>query len=304
LLFRGISLTNHSILQIYLAIGGVAKYLDKVISGQTAMEFIDSSFFTEDAELRCEFGALYSATFENHLLHIKIAKILSNSMKGLTRNEIIIKSNNEIKTGSTLTIALDELVAASFVKPIKSLSFDKRSKGKNEIRYKLVDEYSLFYFKWLEANHVDFNAGGVSNYWHTVVNSNTYNNWIGHAFESVCHKHIKEIKEKLNIIDNVSPYWWKTTAIDGSPGAEIDLLIQRHGKDKSINICELKFYNGLYSMGQNDYENIKNKLSAFRLKTNFKDNIFLTIITSEGAVKNKYYNEIVQNQISLDDLFG
>lgn len=300
---KGIKLSNKTILELYFAIGGVAEYLNKIKKGKSSPEIIEELFFTENAEMRKEFYALFSATFKNHKIHLIICEILSNSVGGLTRAQIIKRSSGRLKSTRELSEALIELSEASFLKKTIPFSPDSRSKGKNELLYKLIDEYSLFYFKWIHGNTVSFDDTGLEGYWTNLINSNAYNNWAGHAFESICHKNILKIKEKIKIIAPTSIHWWRTSPTTKRPGAEIDLLIRRLGKDNSVNICELKFYKDPLEITKAMKENIKNKVESFKEKNPSIENVFVTLITLSGSIKNQHYKDIIDNELTLEDLF-
>ena len=63
------------------------------------------------------------------------------------------------------------------------------------------------------------------------------------AFEAVCLKHVAQIKKGLGIEGiKTEESAWRYVPGKGQneKGAQIDLLIDR--KDRSINICEMKFY--------------------------------------------------------------
>lgn len=45
------------------------------------------------------------------------------------------------------------------------------------------------------------------------------------------------------------------------------------------------------------------KINVFKQKTNTRKNVFLTFITSKGLESNKYKTALVQNELTLNDLF-
>ena len=64
----------------------------------------------------------------------------------------------------------------------------------------------------------------------------------------------------------------------------------------------LKFANGQYLITR-DYDlNLRNKIEAFKLATDCRESIQLVMITTYG-IKINEYSSVVQNQITLDDLF-
>ena len=72
--------------------------------------------------------------------------------------------------------------------------------------------------------------------------------------------------------------------------------------DNTINLCEMKFSEGEFSINK-DYEKIlRNKIVRFMEETKTRKSIQLTFISSYGLQRNMY-SGIVQNEVVLNDLF-
>ena len=87
----------------------------------------------------------------------------------------------------------------------------------------------------------------------------------------------------------------------GLPGAQVDLFIDR--RDATINICEIKFSEGLYTIDKKYAGELRSKLDVFRKSTGTRKNLFLTMITTFGLTENAYSRELVQQSVTLNDLF-
>jgi len=85
-------------------------------------------------------------------------------------------------------------------------------------------------------------------------------------------------------------------------GFQIDLIIDR--KDESINLCEVKFYNGPFTINKSYYHQLINKRQRFIEYTGTKKQIFLTFITNYGLVENDYAAEVVDASIMLEDMLS
>ncbi len=83
--------------------------------------------------------------------------------------------------------------------------------------------------------------------------------------------------------------------------AQIDLLIDR--RDQVINLCECKFSLDNFTIDKSYSENLRSKMAIFKSATNTKKAVYLTMITSYGIDKNKYANQLVQNEVTMEDLF-
>lgn len=94
---------------------------------------------------------------------------------------------------------------------------------------------------------------------------------------------------------------WSNTATVKHKGTQIDLIIDR--ADHCINLCEIKFYNNHYQMTKLDVERLNHKREIFQQVTQTQKTLFITLITSYGAIENDFYHQAVDGQIKLDDLF-
>jgi len=160
--------------------------------------------------------------------------------------------------------------------------------------YRLSDEYSLFYLKFIEPNRLSKNKG----LWLKLYNKPSYKSWAGFSFESLCLKHVEQIKTALQIagIYTIEGSWTDKNNV------QIDLLIDRD--DNVTNLCELKYYDGIFKIDKRYAENLEKKIRVFKQKTRTSKNIFLTFITSKGLENNKYKSALVQNELTLNDLFA
>lgn len=273
-----------------MAMGGIPPYLKNVKKSESAAQAIDKICFSKDGYLTGEFDNLYNSLFEKAANHIKVVRALSTKSKGLTRQEIIEETS--LNSGGGTTQVLAELEQSGFIS--SAIPYEKTSK---DAIYRLTDEYSLFHLKFMEKN----SASG-KDVWLKISSSNTYHIWSGMAFESVCLKHAPEIKKALGIEGiETEERSWRFVPSKKEEGAQIDLLIDR--KDKVINICEMKFYKGEYSIDKSYAAELERKLRVFREKTKTKKTLFLTLITTYGVKENNYYTSLVQKSLTMDALF-
>lgn len=227
---RGIRLDHYQIVELYMAMGGVPQYLKEVKAGESPAQAINRICFSKDGFLRGEFPNLFRSLFDNSQYHTEVVYALSKKAKGLTRNEIIDACS--FSSGGWATQVLDELTESGFITPY--VPFDRKVK---DSIYKLTDEYSLFYSRFIEpAKGFDKDA------WQRISSGASWKAWSGYAFESLCMKHINAVKRGLGIegvYTEVSV--WRYAGSMDDQGAQIDLLIDR--QDRCINLCEIKFVN-------------------------------------------------------------
>ena len=285
--YKNVNLSRYQVLHLYMALGGVPHYLKEVKKGQSATQNIHRICFEKNGLLVNEFDNLYNALFVNARQHISIIQALSSKNKGLSRAEILAAT--KFTDGGSFTRLLVELEQSDFIS-----SFLPFNKVKKETLYRLTDEYSLFYLKFMR------NKKNVN--WLQLGATQTYKTWSGYAFENVCYKHINKIKEALGITavyTEVSSIFYKGDS--KGKGAQIDLLIDR--QDKVINVCEAKFYDKPFLISKSYVAELQNKLQVFQNKTGTRKTLFLTLITPYGIEKNQHSIGFVQQEVTAENLF-
>lgn len=277
---RKIHWNRYAYVQLYMAIGGIPHYLEKIQRGDSVATAIDRLCFQKDGVLVNEFNQVFTSLFENASIHIKLVETLALSQKGLTRSEIISKSN--INSGGTLSHTLRELIESGFVS--ESQPYNKVK----ETLYRLSDEYSIFYQRFIKPNK--------NSSWVTLYNSRSYITWCGFAFETLCLKHVRQIIKQLGISGmSVNSVSWRNSL------AQIDLLLDR--SDRCINLCEIKFSESEFVISKSYLESLQRKKEVFKNDLKSRKNLFVTFITAFGVKENDYYNNIVDNQITVDCFF-
>jgi hypothetical protein len=287
---KNIKLARFEVLQIYMAIGGIPFYLQGIHVGETAPQAIDKLCFSKDGLLREEFNNLYQSLFENSHHHKKVLVELAKKANGLTRNEIIEQC--KFSSGGTITKILIDLEESGLIS-----AYTLFGKKENDNVYKLTDEFCLFYLKFI----VPSKLSGTGT-WVRLTASRAYINWGGIAFESVCQKHIVQIKNRLGIsgvLTNVS--FWRQFSTKNQKGAQIDLVLDRH--DQCTNLGEIKFASTHFVIDKKYAAEIDNKTGVFRKMTKTKKVLFPTMITPYGVMSNEYSIGRIQSSVVMDDLF-
>jgi uncharacterized protein len=280
---------RYQIIQLYMTVGGIPYYLDAVNPELSATQNIQALFFDNNSFLKNEFLNLYRSLFRKHEIYEKVVEILSTKTQGLQRSEIVTLS--DISSGGTLTKVLTDLEESGFISSYTSL--DQKT---NHTLYRLSDFYTAFYFKFIQSNQYS-----GKNAWINLLDNPIHRAWQGFTFEQVCLSHIEQIKKALGIHGILSrEATWKGKNEEKS--AQIDLLIDR--RDQVINICEAKFSIDKYTITKEYSEKLRSKISIFKEATKTKKSVFLTMITTYGIEKNKHSTSIIQNEITMNDLFS
>ena len=288
---KNILFNRHQILECYMILGGIPYYWSLLKKGKSLAQNIDDLFFKENASLSNEYENLYSALFNKPEHYLKIIDALCTTNKGLTREEI--SNITGIPSSGCLSNKLLELEKCGFIR--KYIPFGYKQ---NNCIYQLIDNYTLFHYKFLKNNVHN------ENYWKELVNSPKINSWTGFAFERVCLEHIPQIKKALGIsgvYTEINSWKCEKDNENGIFGSQIDLLIVR--KDQVINVCEMKYSTTDYVVDADFDKDIKRKISDLIKKSKTKYSIYPTLITTYGVIENAYSNEL-QSIITSDDLFA
>ncbi|GGG96487.1 AAA family ATPase [Pedobacter zeae] len=289
---RKIKLDKYQLLQVYMTMGGIPQYLKEIEPGESVAQVTDRLFFTKDGLLLEEFKNLYYSLFDKAENHIDIVRALAKKSKGLTRTEII--NACKLSSGGYATQLLAELAESGFITPY--VPFGKSTK---DALYKLTDEYSIFYLKFIDGNK----ATGAGT-WLKFYSGTSWKSWGGYAFESICMKHISQIKKAIgieNVYAEIS-VWRYLPKNKEEQGAQIDLLIDRN--DSCINICEMKFSVAPFEISKSYQKELDNKLKVFQLQTGTRKALFLTMITTYGVKNGTNYPGLVQKELTMDILFA
>lgn len=283
LVSRGVEWNRLQTAECYMILGGIPQYLSYIERGLSLSQNVDKLFFTQNALLRNEYDFLFRSLFKEDSLCRQIVEILAKKAAGMTRKEI--REGLRINDSGLLTEALRDLTDCDFIRQYSA--FGKRER---DTLFQLTDLFSLFHLR-----HVATYRGQDENHWQNLLDSPSRRAWCDYSFEQLCLHHIGQIKRKLGISGVQSDIFsWR------SEGAQIDLLIDR--RDQVINLCEMKFSQGLYEITRQYDEHLRERRETFRSKTKTRKALHLSFVTTYG-VKEGLYKGNIQSEITLDDLF-
>ncbi|MDR3295096.1 MAG: ATP-binding protein, partial [Clostridiales Family XIII bacterium] len=284
---KGVVMSPYQIIETYMVFGGVPFYLNLISKRKSPAQNINDLCFGTDGELTGEFEVLYASLFRKAERHVSAVRALATKNKGLTRDEIAKLA--KLPKGGTLSGVLKELELSGFIRVYRP--FGKKARG---ALYQLADPFTLFHFNFME--------GGKTNdesFWIHALESGGHHAWSGYAFEQVCQWHVREIKAALGISGMIADVaGWRSEK--SGPAAQIDLVIDR--SDGVINLCELKYANGEYTVTKEYDSKLRNKRDAFLRETKTKKALHTTFVTVYGLFRNVYAANI-QSEVTADALF-
>lgn len=279
----GLVINRQQIVECYMIMGGIPYYWSLLSRGMSLDQNVDHLFFSPDGELFDEFSSLYRSLFRNPEPYLKIIQELGKKKRGMSTEEI--SSASKMQKNGHLSSCLSDLESCGFIR--EYVPYGKRKKNS---LWQLIDNYTLFYYQFLERKKEKDDR-----YWTNSIGTPVRNTWAGLAFEMLGLQHLSQIKKALGISGIVSAACsWQTR------GAQIDLLIDR--KDQVVNICEMKYCGDEYIIDSETAAGLRRKRELFMAETGCKKAVHITLVTPYGVKHNSHANEI-QSVVTFDDLF-
>ena len=286
--YAHIQMSQYDILQSYMVFGGIPYYISYFQKGLSFEQNVDKILFGNKPRLRDEFNRLFAAIFNNPEESKKVVRLLATRHVGFTREEI--SKATEIPLGGGLTNTLAALMESDFI-----TRYTPYGKARSVECYKLVDNFCLFWLKYVEAN------GHEAEFASDHLTSDIMRAWHGVAFEEVCWQHIEYIKRALQIAGVKSTVSaWSVKGDDEQEGVQIDLLIFRN--DHVVNLCEMKFASSPYVISKVEEMRLRHRIEMLKSTLSPKQTVHLTMITTYGVAYGKH-SGIVQKEVKMEDLF-
>ena len=287
-----ITMDRYAIMEGYMVLGGIPSYWTKLEKGKSIYQNIDAFFGGQNAIFRNELQYLYSSLFENPEPYYDIINALGRQRRstGMSRMDLI-----------TATGAADTGTFSKHLRELEDCGFIRRYRGygkkEREALYQLIDNFTLFHYKFLDKGITD------GAFYSHSLDLPARRAWAGSAFERVCLWHIDQIKKALGIngiLTDVTAFAVKADAEKGIAGSQIDLVIER--RDRVIDLCEMKFSTEEYVIDKKYDADLRRKRSDFKRATGTRSSVVTVMITPFGLFENGYSANISAS-LTTDDLF-
>lgn len=278
--------------------GGVPKYLEQLDPKKSLTLNLDRLCFQKNGFFVKEFETLFKEQFKVVRNYENIVEILAKGSLSKEKLAQIV----QIDSGGGLKYYLDQLERADFIKSFQSFSFNKNSRSKTK-KYVLWDEWLRFYFNYMQPNiqiiESNNRPGGFENFV-----SNSFDTYLGLAFERFCFKNIYSIFDALDIshfnVVNYGPFFKQGSrkSSSKSSGLQIDILIEQKGA--ILTLIECKF--SVNPIGPTIIQEIEKKIHL--LQAPKKYTIEKVLICANGVSsslrKENYFHKILE----LDSILG
>lgn len=225
---------TREIVDVLSITGGVPRYLEEIDPALSASENIKRMCYLPNSILRVDFDDMFNDVItEQPVFTGKVLRLLVDGPKSVT--EVADALGTE-KSGR-ISKALDMLAECGLVSPDSGLNPETGVEIR-ERRYRLRDNYSRFYLKFVEpvARMIDdgsyrFGSLSMLDGWNSVMGLAFENLVVNNYVHLLSHLHLGN-----TLITSAAPY--RKTAVRGrSKGCQVDLLIQAQGM---ICIVEVK----------------------------------------------------------------
>ena len=279
---QGIRWNENLIAECYMIMGGIPYYLHLLDRSISLAQNVDRLFFTPNALLKDEFGTLYKSLFKKSEDYVKIISALSKKRNGFTRDDIVKATG--LSNGGGLTRRLDELEQCSFICHYRTV------RGKSPL-YQLNDFYSLFYFQFIDGQHLlDRDA------WLHLQATPRHNTWLGLSFERLCFAHVHAIHKALGI-NGVATKTYPLLI----PGAQMDMVIER--ADKVVSLCEMKYTSKPYIITKQEADKLRHRAEELGNCFPTQKQVLISLVSNRIPKKNTYYNSLITSNIIINKLF-
>ena len=230
---RAARTSSREILDVLSITGGVPKYLSEIDLSLSADDNVRRLCFDPDGYLYNDFNRIFDDVFDSTVAAKKrIVLALAEGPASVSQ----LAEKFGCDPNGHLTRDLEELTEAGFVSAATGLN-PQTGKSVREIRYRLKDNYTRFYLKYVLPKRAAIEAGVYRTVplarlpgWDTVL---------GLQFENLVLNNFPTLARLVGLmgksIDSVAPYFrrgGKTCA-----GVQIDLLVQL---PKSVYLIEVK----------------------------------------------------------------
>lgn len=222
-------------LKILSITGGVPRYLELINTKLTAEKNIQQLCFNKNAPLYKEFEYIFSDIYG--VKTQKYQKIVGSLSDGNKSREEMSKATGLPEDGE-LTQCLNDLELGGFIHRDYTWSL-KTTKTSKLSKYRLKDNYTRFYLKYILPNQENIQKGIFSET--SLLSLRGWNSIIALQFENLICNNFRILAEKLGITKQdiifANPYFQRKT--ERQQALQIDYLIQV--KQDTIYICEIKF---------------------------------------------------------------
>ena len=225
---------RREIIDVLSVTGGVPRYLEEIERGATAVENLNRLCFLPKSLLREDFDEMFSDVIIRQPMFT--ATVMRSLVDGAHSVTEIAKSLG-LEKGGRISEALSQLEEAGIV---ASDSGKNPESGKDArmVKYRLRDNYSRFYLRYIEPEKTAIDKGTFA-----LGSLDSLDGWdsvMGLAFENLVVNNVRALMVPLGLgtahVTSAAPYS-RVGSRNGKRGVQADLLVQTH---RSMCVVEVK----------------------------------------------------------------
>ena len=221
---RASMVSEREILDVLAVTGGIPRYLEELNPSLSCEDNLLRMCFVQNAPLRLDFDDMFTDVITKQpRLSAKVIRALVAGPKSVTE----LADALAVEKGGDLSCALSQLQESGMV----SSACGKNPKTGADVRekkYRIKDNYSRFYLKYIEplkgmidADSFAFSGLGQFPGWESDL---------GYQFENLVVNNFRELVPELHLqgvmIKSAAPYVKRGSRKTGEAGCQIDLLVQ------------------------------------------------------------------------------
>ena len=276
-------------LKYLLVFGGVPKYLEEINLKQSFKQNINRLCFDKAGFLFNESERIFYSQFKE----TKIYKSIINFLQASPHSFLEISQKLNFKSGGGLKLYLDNLEDAEMIRSFIPFAAGAKSKSK---KYKLSDEFLVFYYKFIQPYEKDIKES-CQHDWFGLTVEKQWQSWLGFAFERFCLKHAYYLAERMGFsceFLGATPYFRKE-----DKAFQIDLIYKR--ADKVIVLCEVKYHN--QAINSKIIPEIERKIALLPIPQDHSlEKALITVNGIDDALRNSEYFDYVLDVKDILDL--
>ena len=223
------------IFDVLAVTGGVPKYLEEVDPALDAKENLRRMCFLPKSPLREDFDEMFTDVITKQPRYA--AKVLRALVDGAKSVSEIAEALGVAKSGN-ITDSLEQLMESGMV-AVDAGKSPVTGEDIRERRYRLRDNYTRFYLKYIEpvTDLIDGGAFAFSGL-DTLAG---WNSVMGLAFENMVVNHVRDLIKPLHLertlILSAAPFVKRGSRKSDVKGCQVDLLLQTEG---AVMLVEIK----------------------------------------------------------------
>ncbi|MES2199162.1 MAG: ATP-binding protein [Chlamydiota bacterium] len=288
------SRSKREVLDAYLSIGGIPEYLKRCKTASSVFLSLCENTFLPDSFFSKEYERIFVSSLANNKHYRSIIEFLS-LRRFATREEIL--QHLKISTTGSLTNILKDMELCGFI-----CKYSPYNLGETSLltRFCISDNYLQFYYKFVKPISSDIQKGSYKDFSTSAIKFDTYQKWLGFAFERFCRNKHRLIATILGFhgVHYSSGAFFNRASQKLESGFQFDLVFDRD--DKVITLCEIKYIQS--KVGISVIEEFERKLKFFPNSKN--KTIQKILIAPEGASDTLESRHYFDRVIHLEDLFA